>query len=109
MLFRSLMLLTLAHLGIPLKEEEIEAPAADGAPILLSLEATREKLEPLVLACGRSHGLSLGSCADALIIATALAIQAGAELVLPAQAAGLAVSGLVEGARTMPAAAAGQP
>jgi hypothetical protein len=97
-----LMLLTLAHLGTPLEEVEIEAPEEGTAVAQLSLEATREKLEPLVFACGRSHGLSLGSTADALMIATALAVHSSAELLPPRRGAGLAVAGLIEGARTMP-------
>jgi hypothetical protein len=97
-----LMLLTLAHLGTSLEEGDIDAPEEGTALAQLSLEETREKLEPLVFACGRSHGLSLGSTADALIIATALAIHTSAELLAPSRGAGLAVAGLVEGARTMP-------
>ena len=97
-----LMLLTLAHLGTPLEESEIEAPEEGMAVVQLSLAQTRERLEPLVLACGRSHGLGLGSTADALAIATALAIHACREVIPPSRGAGLAVEGLVEGARTMP-------
>jgi len=97
-----LMLLTLAHLGIPLEEGEIEAPAEGSTVVPLSLEATRDKLESLVFACGRSHGLSLGSTADALMIAAALAIHSSAEVLPPRQGAGWAVAGLVEGARTLP-------
>lgn len=97
-----LMLLTLAHLGTPLAEEEIEAPEAGVATAAMDLAATRARLEPLVLACGRSHGLSLGATADALAIATALAIHTCREVLPPSRALGLAVEGLVEGARTLP-------
>ena len=97
-----LMLLTLAHLGTPLVEEEIEAPEEGTALARLSLADTRARLEPLVLACGRSHGLSLGSTADALAIATALAIHACREVLPPSRAAGLALVALLEGARTAP-------
>ena len=97
-----LMLLTLAHLGSPLEEAEIEAPEAGTAAVPLTLAATRERLEPLVLACGRSHGLGLGETADALMISTALALHTCSELVPLPLGAGLAVAGLVEGARTMP-------
>lgn len=97
-----LMLLTLAHLGTSLEEGEIETPEAGTAVAQLSLAATREKLGPLVLACGRSHGLGLGDTADALAIATALAINTCREVLPPSRGAGLAVAGLVEGARTVP-------
>ncbi len=100
-----LMLLTLAHLGTPLEEAEIEAPADGTTMVQLSLEETRSQLEPLVLACGRSHGLGLGSMADALAIAAALAIHACQEVLPACRGAGLAVAGLVEGARTMPGTA----
>jgi len=100
-----LMLLTLSHLGTPLEESEIEAPLEGTAMSQLNLQQTRERLEPLVLACGRSHGLGLGSTADALMIATALAIHTCREVIPPSRAAGLAVEGLVEGARTLPSPA----
>lgn len=103
-----LMLLTLAHLGSPLEEAAIEPPHDGTAGLPLNLTATRERLEPLVLACGRSHGLGLGETADALMISTALAIHSCRELVPLPLGAGLAVAGLVEGARTMPGSAPGQ-
>lgn len=97
-----LMLLTLAHLGTALAEEEIEAPQEGATTLQLSLAETRARLEPLVMACARSHGLGAGSTADALAIATALAIHTCREVLPVGRAAGLAVAGLVEGARTMP-------
>ena len=70
-----LMLITLAELGTTLAEDEIEAPAEEAAMPQLSLAETRARLEALVMACARSHGLGLAATADALTIATALAIH----------------------------------
>jgi hypothetical protein len=97
-----LMLLTLAHLGTPLEESAIEAPEQGLAVVQLSLAETRQRLEPLVLACGRSHGLGLGSTADALAIATALAIHTCRDVLPISRGAGLAVAALVEGSHTLP-------
>ena len=99
-----LLLLTLNHLGLDLAESAIEVPPGGTGCAQLSLAATRERLEPLVMACGRSHGLGLGETADALMITTALAIHTCQGVLSINRGAGLAVAGLVEGAKTMPAA-----
>lgn len=96
----AVLLATLAQLGEPLAEEAILCPPEGSAGSLLSLEQTRERLGSLVAACARSHGLGAGEMAEALTIATALALHQCRELVPLTRGAGLAVTGLVEGART---------
>ena len=97
-----LLLLSLEQLGEPLQEAAIDCPAEGSACSRLSLAQTRARLQPLVEACGRCHGLGSGELADALVIATALAIHHCRGLVPVARGAGLAVIGLVEGAKTVP-------
>jgi hypothetical protein len=97
-----LLLLSLEQLGEPLQEAAIDCPAEGSACSRLSLDQTRVRLQPLVEACGRCHGLGSGELADALVIATALAIHHCRGLVPVARGAGLAVIGLVEGAKTVP-------
>ena len=104
----AVLLATLAQLGEPLAEEAISYPSEGSAVALLSLEQTRERLGTLVAACARSHGLGAVEMAEALTIATALALHQCRDLVPLTQGAGLAVTGLVEGAKTArPMAAAG--
>jgi hypothetical protein len=96
----AVLLATLAQLGEPLAEEAIICPPEGSAGALLSLEQTRERLGTLVAACARSHGLAAVEMAEALTIATALALHQCRELVPLTRGAGLAVTGLVEGAKT---------
>jgi hypothetical protein len=102
----ALLLASLAQLGEPLAEEAIDAPPEGSAYGLLSLEQTRARLGALVDACGRSHGLGPGEMAEALTIATALALHQCRDLVPLTRGAGLAVTGLVEGAKSAEALAA---
>jgi hypothetical protein len=81
-------------------EEAIICPPEGSAGALLNLEQTRERLGALVAACARSHGLEAAEMAEVLTIATALALHQCRELVPLTLGAGLAVTGLVEGART---------
>jgi hypothetical protein len=96
----ALLLASLAQLGEPLAEEAIACPAEGTACAQLSLDQTRKRLGGLVAACGRSHGLGAGEMAEALTIATALALHQCRDLVPLTQGAGLAVMGLVEGAKS---------
>jgi hypothetical protein len=96
----ALLLASLAQLGEPLAEEAIDCPPEGSACGRLSLEQTRARLGALVDACGRSHGLGAADMAEALTIATALALHQCRDLVPLTQGAGLAVMGLVEGARS---------
>jgi len=96
----AVLLATLAQLGEPLAEEAIICPPEGSAGALLSLEQTRERLGPLVAACARSHGLGAVEMAEALTIAAALALHQCRDLLPLTRGAGLAVTGLVEGART---------
>jgi hypothetical protein len=96
----AVLLATLAQLGEPLAEEAIICPPEGSAGALLSLEQTRERLGTLVAACARSYGLAAVEMAEALTIATALAMHQCRELVPLTRGAGLAVTGLVEGAKT---------
>jgi hypothetical protein len=96
----AVLLATLTQLGEPLAEEAIDCPPEGTACGRLSLEQTRTRLGALVAACGRSHGLGPGEMAEALTIATALALHQCCDLVPLTQGAGLAVMGLVEGARS---------
>ena len=73
----------------------ISCPPEGSAGARLSLEQTRERLGALVEACGRSHGLMAMEMAEALTIATALALHACRDLVPLNLGAGLAVTGLV--------------
>ena len=98
----ALLLASLAQLGDPLAEEAIICPPEGSACAQLSLEQTRERLGALVAACGRSHGLGAGEMAEALTIATALALHQCRDLVPLTRGAGLAVTGLVEGANSAP-------
>ena len=102
----AMLLASLAQLGEPLAEEAISCPPEGSAGARLSLEQTRERLGALVEACGRSHGLMAMEMAEALTIATALALHACRDLVPLNLGAGLAVTGLVEGAKTVQAQAA---
>ena len=104
----AVLLASLAQLGQPLAEEAIICPPEGSAGALLSLEQTRERLGARVDACRRSHGLGAGEMAEALTIATALALHQCRDLVPLTRGAGLAVTGLLEGittARPMAAAA----
>jgi hypothetical protein len=96
----AVLLSTLAQLGEPLAEEAIICPPEGSAGALLSLEQTRERLGALVDACRRSHGLGAEEMAEALTIATALALHQCRDLVPLTRGAGLAVTGLVEGVKT---------
>jgi hypothetical protein len=96
----ALLLASLAQFGEPLAEEAIACPAEGSACARLSLDQTRQRLGALVAACGRSHGLGAGEMAEALTIATALALHQCRDLVPLTRGAGLAVMGLVEGAKS---------
>ena len=98
----ALLLASLAQLGDPLAEEAIMCPPEGSACAQLSLEQTRERLGALVAACARSHGLEAAEMAEVLTIATALALHQCRELVPLTLGAGLAVTGLVEGANSAP-------
>jgi hypothetical protein len=97
----ALLLASLAQFGEPLAEEAIACPAEGSACARLSLNQTRERLSALVAACRRSHGLGAGEMAEALTIATALALHQCRDLVPLTRGAGLAVMGLVEGAKSV--------
>ena len=97
----ALLLASLEQLGDPLVEEAIVCPPEGSACARLSLEQTRERLGALVSACGRSHGLGAMALAEALTVATALAVHQCRDMVPLTLGAGLAVTGLVEGARTL--------
>jgi hypothetical protein len=96
----ALLLASLAQLGEPLAEEAIACPTEGSACARLSLDQTRRRLGALVAACGRSHGLGAGEMAEALTIATALALHQCRDLLPLTRGAGLAVMGLVEGAKS---------
>jgi len=96
----AVLLASLTQLGAPMAEEAIICPPEGSAGALLNLEQTRERLGALVAACARSHGLEAVEMAEVLTIATALALHQCRELVPLTLGAGLAVTGLVEGART---------
>jgi len=96
----ALLLASLAQLGAPLAEDAITCPPEGSALARLNLEQTRERLGALVAACGRSHGLGAMAMAEALTVATALALLECRDLVPLSRGAGLAVTGLVEGAKT---------
>lgn len=97
----ALLLASLAQLGEPLAEDAITCPPEGSALARLNLEQTRERLGALVAACGRSHGLGAMAMAEALTVATALALVECRDLVPLSRGAGLAVTGLVEGAKTL--------
>lgn len=96
----ALLLASLAQLGEPVAEADIVCPPDGSTSGRLSLEQTRARLGALVAACGRTHGLGAGDMAEALTIATALALHQCRDLVPLPRGAGLAVMGLVEGARS---------
>lgn len=97
----ALLLTSLHQLGEePLEQEAILCPTEGTAAARLDLGQTRQRLDPLVAACGRTLGLRPADLAEALTVATALAIHRCRPLVLLERAVGLAVAGLVEGAKT---------
>jgi hypothetical protein len=97
----ALLLASLDQCGDPLAETAIQCPPEGSDCARLSLAQTRGRLGALVAACARSHGLGRLEMAEALTVASALAVHQCRDLVPLTLGAGLAVTGLVEGARTL--------
>lgn len=92
----------LTGLGIELGNDADMQEDPDHRPLLAFLE-TQHLLEPAILAITASHDLKGETAARACALATALMIHRTRSVLDPSIGFGLAVYGIVEGTRTMPA------
>lgn len=96
----------LVHGGVALDRERLaQGPDPDRQPRLDFLDS-QAALEGAFVAVGARQRLSLRESAEAAAAATAFLIQQFAEELDPSTAFGIAVQGLIEGAKTVPGTAA---